>query len=513
MSASREKKQRQAAPSYKSAQTNAEQAAYRRKVRTYTVIGVVVVVLVAALLIWNSGFFQRRTAAASIGESTINVAELSFYYNDIRMMYANAQLLDTSKSDEEQMYSEDEGLTYRDYFLENALAQAKNVKALCDAALADGYSMEDVQEDLDAQIESTKSAALSAGYSYKSYIRANYGKYMTASVYEDLLAQSLLASLYSNDIQEETSASFTDEDLDAYYQEHQDEVDTFEYSYLYFKTGEVKDTDAEGNDLSEEEVATLTQEAKDAAKAKAEEALTSYQNGTLVAKLITQSSPDQSADHTKVTGSTSISSIYREQLLELGQDEATVVENGDSGYYLVIYHGRGRDESVPATIRDILIRVDSTTDEEGNVVAPSQEEMDTAKAQAEELLAQWESGDKTQESFAALAEEHSDSTTASNGGLTTRVTQGVLTDDRDSWLFDETRTPGDVTLVEHQGDTSSSSSYWGYHITYFQEWEEMLWKQNVRSSLTSDAMTEWNDGLMAEGYDTALLSGANYLGR
>ena len=61
MSASREKKQRQGAgPSEKATQANQERAAYKRKARIYTIIGVVVVVLVAALLIWNSGLFQSR---------------------------------------------------------------------------------------------------------------------------------------------------------------------------------------------------------------------------------------------------------------------------------------------------------------------------------------------------------------------------------------------------------------------------------------------------------------------
>ena len=60
MSASREKKQRQGvAPSDKNAKARSEQAAYKRKARTYTAIGVVVVILVAALLTWNSGFFQQ----------------------------------------------------------------------------------------------------------------------------------------------------------------------------------------------------------------------------------------------------------------------------------------------------------------------------------------------------------------------------------------------------------------------------------------------------------------------
>ena len=88
MSAAREKKQRQGSgPSDKAAQANQKQAAYKRKVRTYTSIGVVVAVLVAALLIWNSGFFQSRALAATVGDNELSAAELSYYYYDVRYPY------------------------------------------------------------------------------------------------------------------------------------------------------------------------------------------------------------------------------------------------------------------------------------------------------------------------------------------------------------------------------------------------------------------------------------------
>ena len=68
MSASREKKQRQnTGPSERSAKLQQEQAAQKRQIIIYSVIGGVVAVLVAALLIWNSGFFQARATALTLG--------------------------------------------------------------------------------------------------------------------------------------------------------------------------------------------------------------------------------------------------------------------------------------------------------------------------------------------------------------------------------------------------------------------------------------------------------------
>lgn len=515
MSASREKKQRQnVAPSDKNAKARSEQAAYKRKVRTYTAIGVVVVILVAALITWNSGIFQRRATAATIGDSKVSVAELGYYYYNIRYMYAYYYgAIDPNTPDNEQMYSEDDGKTYRDYFLETALSQAQNDKAMYDAALEAGYSEDQIQDKLEEQIASTKSAAQSAATSYKAYLQSVYGRYITPGIYEDLVARALLADQYYSDVYNDTKDSYSDTDLQDYYDEHKDDVDTIEYSYLYFKADDVSSTDESGNTLTDDQVATLKEEAMAAAKEKADQALASYQEGNSVTKLIGQTSPTNSADHTTVVGTSSVSSVYRDQLLKLDKDAAAVVENTDTGYYLVVFHNRYQDTSTPATIRDILISAETTTDADGNTVAPTQEAWDAAKAKADEVMAKWEESDKTAEAFGELAKEYSSSSTASNGGVTTGVTSGSLGDDRDSWLFDEERTPGDVTLTQHQDDPGSSTAYYGYHITYFQEWEEESWKQTVRSALTSDAMTEWSDNLLGgDAYTTALADGAKYLG-
>lgn len=514
MSASREKKQRQGvAPSDKNAKARSEQAAYKRKVRTYTAIGVVVVILVAALLTWNSGFFQSRATAATIGDHKLTVSELSYYYNGIRSVYANYQIIDTTKSDSEQMYNEDEGTTYRDYFLDSALTQAQTVQARYDAALEAGYTLDDIQEDLDAEIQAVKDTAASGLYSYSAYVQNMYGRYMSTGTFEDLVARKLLATKYYNDVMEETSDGFTDEDLDSYYQEHKDDVDTFKYSYLYFKAADVEDTDAEGNTLSNDEITKLKEEAMADAKAKADEALAAYQNGSTVAQVINEYSPDDSKTDNTVVGTSTISSIYKDELLKLEQNEAAVVENADTGYYLIVNQARYQDTATPATIRDILIKAETTTDEDGNTVVPTQEAWDAAKAKADEVMAKWEESDKTPEAFGKLAEEYSASSNASNGGLTTGVTSGSLGDDRDSWLFDEERTAGDITTIQHQDNPDSSTAYWGYHITYFQEWEEESWKQTARSALTSEAMTDWSEKLLeGDAYAINQADGAKYFG-
>ena len=69
MSASREKKQRQGDGLSEKQRREAEEAQKARSKKIlYTVIGIVCAVLVIALLVWNSNFFQRRTVAATVGD-------------------------------------------------------------------------------------------------------------------------------------------------------------------------------------------------------------------------------------------------------------------------------------------------------------------------------------------------------------------------------------------------------------------------------------------------------------
>ena len=516
MSASREKKQRQGSgPSEKAVQADQKQAAYKRKVRTYTGIGVVVVVLVAALLIWNSGFFQSRALAATIGENELSAAELSYYYHDVRYTYALYGIIDTTTPDDEQVYSEEEGTTYRDFFLEQALEAAQSELALYDAAVAAGYTQEDVQDELDSAIQSMESSASSSGYSYRFYLVLNYGKFMSPSIYERLVARSLMASLYASDTQQDFYDSYTSEELEAYYEEHADEIDQFEFSYLYFTPEDVEDTDEDGNERTEEEIEELEAEALAAAQAQAEEALAAYEEGTEIADLIEEFDPNTSGDHSTVTGSDSINSAYQEELLELGEGEAAVVANEESGYYLIVFHSRGRNEDLTADVRHILVRAETTTDEEGNTVEPTDEAWDAALAKAEEILAEYEAGEQTADAFGQLANEYSDDAGSNTtGGLYEAIarTDSYVEEFLD-WIFEDGRQAGDTGIVRHEGDVESSSSYWGYHIMYLQGWNEAEWMLDVRSTMSQDAFTELQDGLLEnDAYAITIADGAKYLG-
>lgn len=520
MSASREKKQRQSAgPSEKALQAQQQQAARKRKTIAYTVIGVVIAGLVAALLIWNSGFFQARATAATVGDTTLSTAELSYYYYNARQtyaMYGSYLGFDTSKPDDEQTYTGDENKTFRDYFLETALSSAQRDIALAAEALKNGHTEAEVKEDVDAQISSVKAQGASYGYGYSAFLKANYGSYMSAGLYKQIFTRALLAQIAQNEKSEALSDSYTTEDLETYYGEddHADTYDTFEYSYLYFTPKTVETKDKDGNDIDEDKVNAEKELALAEAKTKADEALKALKDGDKLADVAKKYELTESniADHTTNVGTSGIPSAIQEKLLALKEGEFELVENGESGYYVITFHGRERVDEATKVVRHILITADNTTDDDGKLVAPTAEAWAAAKAKMDEIEKAWDESGKTEDDFAKLANEKSDDSDGTDGGLYEDVAQNEFVTEFNDWMFDSARKPGDTGVVQHSAEEGSTRGYYGYHFIYLVGDGEFKWMRDVRSALTEQELNAWMEDLN-KGFETSLSNGANYLGR
>ena len=141
-------------------------------------------------------------------------------------------------------------------------------------------------------------------------------------------------------------------------------------------------------------------------------------------------------------------------------------------------------------VRHILISVEGgTTDEEGNTTY-SDEEWAACEAEAQAILDQWLAGDKTEDSFAALANEKSEDPGSNTiGGLYEDVYQGQMVEPFETWCFDETRQYGDYGLVQ--------TSY-GYHVMFFVG-SEPMWKTYAESGWINEQISQMLDTIV-EGY-------------
>ena len=153
----------------------------------------------------------------------------------------------------------------------------------------------------------------------------------------------------------------------------------------------------------------------------------------------------------------------------------TLVLEGSGVYYVYIKTSEpALDETNTVNVRHILFM-----EQEDNLAA------------AENALAEWENGEKTEESFAALAEKYTeDGGSANNGGLYEDVYPGQMVTNFNDWCFDESRQPGDTGIVETE---------YGVHVMYFSATGNPLWMSEIADTLTQQNYNEWYSGI-AEKY-------------
>lgn len=529
MSASREKKQRQSAGqnlTQKELKEAKEAQAAKRKSILYWVIGVVVVILVAALLIWNSNFFQNRATAVTVNGHNFTAGEVEYYYNsayqqEYQLYYYSTMGItgltnfNPATDPKDQYVDEEQTQTYYDYFMESALDALTQVAALTDAAEKDGFSLElseSGKETYDSTIASMKDNATTSGYSYASYLQAIYGSHMTTGIYESCLKRAIMLTEYQQAHQD--TLTYTDEDYTTYYDENKDSIDTFSYEVAFLSGSAPSTTDEDGNtvEATEEEKTA----AMEAAKANADKLMADVEAGGDFAELADTYVQEDSANtfrSTETTGS-SLSTTYGDWLKDAARAEGDInVFESTSGYYVVRFLDRYLDETPTADIRHILVKAELTqeddpaTEDVDESTIPTDEAMEAAKAEAESLLAQWEAGDKTAESFGELAKANSDdSGSASNGGLYTQVEEGQMVDTFNDWIFDSEHTEGDTGLVEN-----TNSGMYGWHVMYFQAWNDPSWKINAKRSFQNDDMTSWIESI-TEGYEAVKADGFKYVG-
>lgn len=120
---------------------------------------------------------------------------------------------------------------------------------------------------------------------------------------------------------------------------------------------------------------------------------------------------------------------------------------------------------------------------------------------AKDILAQWEAGEKTEDSFAALVKDNStDPGSVDNGGLYTDVFEGQMVTEFNDWCFDDARRPGDTGIVQ---------TMHGYHVMYFVSRAlSSTWRETAAAAIASDRLAALSEGVEAEQ-----LSGMKYVDR
>ncbi len=498
-----------------------EERSNRRAMALYTLVGVVVVIAAVVLLVWNSGILQRTLTAVEVGGTKYTAADVEYYYNSAYNQIVNTYVnqfytypFDTGTSTKDQVYDEETGQTWYDYLMESALDNLTHDTALAAQAEAAGHTMsEETQGELDSTLSQLDVAWITYGYANRdSYIRASFGSHMTYDRLVELIQMQALAGDYAQ--AQLDAIEYTDEEYETYYQEHADQLDTFTLSQFVFQA-RVSTTDEEGNtiEMTEEEQAAALEEAKSEQRALAE-ALQARLEAGEDPEALAEEYADQlysSSVSTQMTGATisTYYSAYADWALESGRTAGDVTLAESEGttscnYYVVLFENRERDDTPTADVRHILV----AADQDEGADQPTQEQYDAAYAEAQALLDQWQSGEATEDSFAALAQENSaDTGSASDGGLISNIsaTSGYV-DTFTDWALDPSRQPGDTGIVQNTGSSTK-----GWHIMYYVSSNDPIWKQTAFSALQSEdydqLLTDASEGLsVQEGMGMNLVS-------
>ena len=126
------------------------------------------------------------------------------------------------------------------------------------------------------------------------------------------------------------------------------------------------------------------------------------------------------------------------------------------------------------SVRHILIQP-TETDENGEY---TEEAWAQAQTEAERIYAEWEAGERTEDSFAQLAMQYSVDGSASNGGLYEDVYPGMMVTEFNDWCFADGRAVGDSGIVKTK---------FGYHVMFYSgTTDEIYWITAAKQSYLNE---------------------------
>ena len=508
-----------------------------KKLRLYTglfaaAIAVMIVVVIASRVI-SSGIIPRNTTALTVGGTKISAAELNHYYIDSVNGFLNQvgesialYGLDTNKPLDEQYYSETDELTWSDHFLNQATTSAQNMYAVYNAAQAEGFKLSDEgKASVESAVQNMSMYATLGGYpSVESYITAVYGEGCNEDTFRHYAEVQMIAQEYAAAKNE--SLTYDEAALRAEDDKNPAAYSAFTYNYYYLSANKFY----EGGTKNEDGTTTYSDEEMEAGRAKAEAAANTLAAATTVEELdaavaaleinaeattpakstrmantqyanVTAAirewvtSADRKAGDIKVIASEYTSHDHADGEECTGENDSTSV----SGYYVVLFEGMDENLTNLVNVRHILVSFEGGTyDETTGTTTYSDEEKANAKKTADEILAAFNAGEKTEDAFAALAtEKTTDTGSKENGGLYENVYPGQMVANFNDWCFDSARKTGDVDIVETE---------YGYHIMYFVGTSETTYRDlMIENTLRSADMSAWETGLI----DAAELSVEN----
>lgn len=524
MSASDKKKLRKEQQAVYLTEKQRQEQAEAKKLKTNTIIFVTVMALTALIAVGSlvigginkSGIFERNTIAAAIDSTELNSVEMSYYYNDAigkvyneayeqytsyYELYFQGMGLDISKPLNEQI-NKDTGETWADFFVDSALETAKSDYTLAKLAEAEGFALPQEDADIvDSQMNSIESTAKLYGYSNgNTYLDMVYGHGANMKSYRTYLERTALANAYYDAHYD--ALTYDDAAIEAYAGEHPNNFNSYNYSYSYLSYTEFRQGGTEDENGNKTYSDAENAAARKALKEAAEEMATAKTLEELKEKAekveVNETSDVAVNDETRVLY-TSMNTALADWLADASRKAGDIAAipnisgEGDqavtNGYYVVYFAGKTDNKTSMGNVRHLLVAFEGGEEDENGTMHYSDAEKGVAKTEAASLLKQWQEGAATEESFIELVKEHSDDSSAEDGGLFENIhPDSDYVESFLNWSIDADRKVGDVEVIE---------SPFGYHIMYYVGDSELNYRDYmITEKLKAADQETWYDGVL-----------------
>lgn len=449
----------------------------KSKIRKFMVcLGSVFLIFLIGVSIYNS-----LKPVYIIGNEKLDEEEYNFYYTMFTNNYINENYqylsyfgLDFQKDLSEQVYDSETGETWQDFFDKRADMQIQEILSVKIEADKNQYVCEDLDNQVSEFVNDMKEASVESGTDFNTYIKSIFGNKMNESKLKKIVSKYLYAMDYSSTIYD--SFEITDSEIIQVYNESKEDYDKVDYlCYTILPNLEPTAT---------EEEQTL---AKEVAKESAVTLYSKISNGEDFVEVINSVANETDDLLSDISFSNirkkNISSVLAEWLYDNSRKEGDVelIENENTGeIYLVKFVNRYIDESNTVDARHILVAFEY--DENNNLVEGTEE---VAKSKIEEIKTLYEAN-PTVENFEKLVKEYSDDTAVS-GGLYKGISKGEMVEEFDSWIFDKSRSSEDIEIVKTD---------FGYHLIYFQDYNDPSYIVEIRNELKEDKYEKWSEAIL-----------------
>lgn len=337
---------------------------------------------------------------------------------------------------------------------------------------------EEQQSEMDDTIDQYREQASSYGYTLSAYLVKAMGTGVTETVFKQEMKVSYIAQNYS-DSQSNTQTEYTQDDYDAYLDEHKDELETVSVHIF--------EADSEADAKAFE--SALASDASNFA-----DLAVQYSSSDLDKML---NEDPHNTEELYATRSTFENSANAYALADTDDDGncegldwlfSTDRKAGDTACFsttiVYVISPVSLSDVETVNVRHILIAPET---ESGSASDATADEWAAAYEKAQSVLKEWQDGDATEDSFASLAKDNSSDGSAEDGGLYENVYPGQMVSNFGNWCFDSAREAGDTAIVQ---------SEYGYHIMYFVgQTGTPVWQYTAQQALASQDSESASDAL------------------